>query len=175
MAITVDAPDGSTWRVRRALLRGKDGQGRRVRWRGPDADLWDLIQIGELAEIPIIGGPIAVITIVIGVALAAIFLPFLVIGLLELLIVIVLTTAALLAATLFGRPIIVRAVQEEGRTLAWGVTGWGSSKTVRDQVVRAIEAGLDPGTAVGDEAILIAQRGTVSDGRDQPGASPPPQ
>jgi hypothetical protein len=162
MATTAHAPDGRRWKVRRALLRGKDGHGRRVRWRGPSPDWIELIQIGELAEIPLIGGAFAAVALAIGIALVLVFLPAIALGLLEALVVGMLFAVALTAATFFGRPLLVRAKQDDtDASIVWAVKGWRTSKEVRRQVVAALEAGADPILAVDDRAELVAHRAGV--------------
>ncbi|MGY6502430.1 MAG: hypothetical protein ACXIVQ_16210 [Acidimicrobiales bacterium] len=160
MAITVEGADGAQWRVRRGVLHGKDGHGRRLRWRGPRPDWWDAIQLGEFAELPVIGWVFMVITLVIIAALVAVFLPFIVLGLLEILVVAIFATAAALSATLFGRPLVVRAESADGRSVAWGVTGWRASRDARDRLVESIAAGFDPAAALAGEpgAVLLAER-----------------
>lgn len=160
MAIKVEGTDGASWRVRRSVLRGKDGHGRRLRWRGPRPGWWDAVQLGELAELPVVGSVFLVITVVIVAALVLLFLPFIVLGLLEIAIVAVLAAAAALGATLFGRPIVVRATSDDDRSVAWAVVGWRASRDARDRLVESIRAGIDPSTALeaNTGAVLIAER-----------------
>lgn len=164
MAVNVTTPDGTGWQVRRALLRGKDGHGRRLRWRGPNADWIDAIQLVDLAEIPAMGSVGLAIGGVVLLVLALLFLPAIALGLLQAIVLSVLFVIAVLGATLFGRPILVRAEQPAtGASIVWAVTGWGSSRQVRDQVVQAIEAGLDPLQAVGGHATLLTRRDALDD------------
>lgn len=160
MAITVDGPDGAEWRVRRSVLRGKDGHGRRLRWRGPRPDWWEAVQLGEFADLPVIGWVFLVLTAVILGALVVVFLPFIVLGLLEVIVVSIFATVAALSATVFGRPIIVRAEAGGDRSVAWGVKGWRASRRARDHLVDAIRSGVDPAMALaGDSgAVLVAER-----------------
>lgn len=162
MTVSTTSPDGDEWKVRRAILRGRDGHGRRIRWRGPDPDLLEILQLAEiaqLAEVPVIGVIALGIAAVVLLVVALLFLPAIALGLVEILLVSLLFVLGALAATLFGRPILVRAEQPAtGESLVWAVKGWGASREVRDQVVSAIASGLDPETAVSGEAALIARR-----------------
>lgn len=164
MAVNVTSPDGAHWQVRRALLRGKDGHGRRLRWRGPNADWIDAIQFVDLAEIPAMGSIGLAIGGVVLLVLVLLFLPAIALGLVQAVVLAVLFALAVLGATLFGRPILVRAEQPAtGASTVWAVTGWGTSRQVRDQVVNAIESGLDPIQAVSSDAELVARRDALDE------------
>ena len=167
MAITATSPDGTEWTVRRAFLRGKDGHGRRIRWRGPDVDALELlrfVEFADMADVPVIGAVGLAIAAVAVVAVVLLFLPAIALGLIQALVVAILFVVAVVAATLFGRPLLVRAEEPStGASIVWAVQGWGTSTTVRAQVVAAIEAGQDPAAAVGSEATLVARRDALDD------------
>lgn len=155
MAVTAQAPDGATWKVRRSVLHGRDGRGRRWRWRGPSGgwlDALELARVAELGEVPVVGVVFVVFGALVVVVLLAVFLPFLALGLLEALVLGLLLTGGAAAATLFGRPLVVRAERpgDAPEVRAWAVKGWGRSRQVRDQVVEALRAGVEP--TLGDEA-----------------------
>jgi hypothetical protein len=159
MAVTAHSPDGGRWKVQRALLRGKDGHGRRIRWRGPSPEWIELLQIGDLAEIPLVGGVFLALFVALAAVLVLLFLPAIALGLLEILIVSTLFSLAVVAATLFGRPVLVRATETHtDASLVWAVKGWRASREVRDQVVAALDAGLDPLAAVDGRAEVVAHR-----------------
>lgn len=164
MTVKVQDPTGRSWTVRRTVLRGRDGRGRRWRWRGPDwlADLAELIQIGELADIPVVGVIFLIPAVVILVVVLAVLLPFLVIGLAEALVVGLLFGGALAAATLFGRPILIRAEDGENQHLAWAVKGWRRSREVRDLLVAGIRAGADLRGPAPLDATLVYDGGAVA-------------
>lgn len=167
MAVTAITPDGSEWRVRRALLRGKDGHGRRLRWRGPSTEWAQAIDLIDLVDVPAAGGIGLAIGVGILILLALLFLPAIALGLIQALVLALLSVLALVGATLFGRPIIVRAEQPaSGASIAWAVKGWGTSRQVRDQVVDALRSGLDPVGAVSGEATLVAQRDALEGSPD---------
>lgn len=159
MAVTATTPDGEEWTVRRSVLHGRDGAGRRWRWRGPSRDWLEalrLAQVVELGEVPVVGVVFVVLGLLVVVVVLGVFLPFLALGLLEALVLGLLLTGGAAAATLFGRPLAVRAERRsegEPEVRAWAVKGWGRSRQVRDQVAESLRAGLDPGAALGDEAV----------------------
>jgi hypothetical protein len=162
MAVTAHSPDGDTWKVRRALLRGKDGHGRRIRWRGPSPEWIELLQIGDFAEIPLVGGVFLALFVALAAVLVLLFLPAIALGLLEILVVSALFSLAVVAATLFGRPVLVRATDARtDESVVWAVKGWRASREVRDQVVAALESGLDPLSAVDTRAEFVAHRDGV--------------
>lgn len=168
MAVEVGAPDGTRWKVGRALLRGTDGHGRRLKWRGPSLDILEFARFADLAdlsEVPVLGAIGLAVAIFVLVVLALLLLPAIALGLIQALILAVLFVLALVAATLFGRPILVRAEQPStGASLVWAAKGWSTSREVRDQVADALRAGLNPIDAVTSDATLIAQReGSVPD------------
>ncbi len=159
----VDAPGGRRWTVRRSLLRGRDGRGRRWRWRGPDAGWLEVLRLTELAdlgEIPIVGAIVLVIVAIPVVAVLLAFLPFVVLGVIELMLVAALFVTAVAAATLLGRPVLVRAedaADPEGGLYLWAVKGWDASRKARDAVTEALRTGTEPEAAVGPEAVLVAR------------------
>ena len=165
MTVRVQDPGGQQWSVRRGVVRGKDARGWRWKWRGPDPDWLEALrlgELGELADVPVLGPIVMVIVVPIFVVLLVVFLPFLALGLLEALILGLLALALIAASTLFGRPILVRAERtfdrETHSMLVWAVKGWGPSKRVRDAVVDALRTGFDPTMAVGGDGTLIADR-----------------
>ena len=162
--------DGQRWAIRRGVVRGRDSRGWRWRWRGPDPAWLEALRIADLAdlaEIPVVGVVALAIVVPVVVAVVVAFLPFLALGLLEALVLAVLATALLAAATLFGRPIIVRAARDGATNrlamVVWAVTGWSASRRIRDQVTGALRVGADPIVAAGTEATLIADHRTTPD------------
>jgi hypothetical protein len=159
----VEAPGGRRWTVRLSLLRGRDGRGRRWRWRGPDPGWLEALRLGELAglaEIPVIGVVILVLVAIPVVAVLLAFLPFVVLGLVEVLLLAGLFVVGIAAATLLGRPILVRAedaADPEGGLYLWAVKGWSASRRVRDAVVEALRTGAEPEAVVDQAAILVAR------------------
>lgn len=160
MTVRVADPEGRRWTVRRGVVRGRDGQGWRWRWRGPDPgwlEAFRLADLANLADIPVIGVVILVIVAVPLVVLALIFLPFVALGVLEAIVLALLFVGLAAAATLFGRPILIRAEREPDVMRVWAVRGWGESRRVRDRIVEALRAGTDPDVAAGAEP--VASRG----------------
>lgn len=156
MTVRVADPAGREWVVRRSLIRGKDGRGWRWRWRGPEwlGDLASLLELGQLAEVPVIGPIVLVVLIPVIVVLLAMLLPAIAIGIIEALLLGLLVGLGLVAATLFGRPILIRA--QSGDTVhLWAARGWGASKQLRDDVVTAIGRGADPATVHRLEALTL--------------------
>lgn len=141
-----------------------------MRWRGPDTQ-WlralELVRVAELGDVPVIGVIALGVAAAVVIAVLLVFLPFVALGLLEALVLGLLLTGAALAATTFGRPILVRAEPEpqpDGEpaadvspdaVLVWAVKGWRASRKCRDRVVRALEEGSDPRTSVGGDAALV--------------------
>ena len=124
--------------LRRSLLRGRDGRGRRWRWRGPDAGWLEVLRGSPSsptsAQIPIVGAIVLVIVAIPVVAVLLAFLPFVVLGVIELMLVAALFVTAVAAATLLGRPVLVRAedaADPEGGLYLWVVKGWDASRKAR--------------------------------------------
>jgi membrane glycosyltransferase len=164
MAVTVTSPDGIEWQVRRALLRGKDGHGRRIRWRAPNPEWLQLADLATIGDVSSLGGVAVAIGVFVLVVILLLVLPIIAVGLVQAVVLSVLFVLALVGATVFGRPILVRA-EEPGRgtSIVWAVKGWGTSRAVRDQVVAALHSGVDPTQAVSADATLIARRDTLDD------------
>ena len=173
MTVRLEDPHGRRWTVRRSLLHGRDGRGRRLRWRGPHQrwlDALKLVQVAELGDVPVIGLLAVGVAAAVVVAVLLVFLPFVALGLLEALLLAVLFTGAAVAATTFGRPILVRAERQPGSwpdgdgdgdggpdvVLVWAVRGWRASRDSRNRVVEVLKSGLDPISAMGGDATLIA-------------------
>jgi hypothetical protein len=137
-AVTVQDPDGNTWRVKRRWVSHT------VRWRGPrDAgaltpDGLDFLPFADdLGCLPAIGIAVTVIAVV---ALAFFFvLPALVFAV-ELLVVLAAIALGVLARVLFRRPWTVEARRLDTRTVGrtWQVVGWRASgelvRTVAERV-----------------------------------------
>lgn len=178
MTVRVEAPNGARWVVRRSVVRGRDGHGRRWRWRAPSwlGDLAGVLQLGELAEIPVIGIVIVAILAPVAIAVIAVLVPFLALAVLEAILLGVLLGVGLVGATVLGKPILVRATFEpppaakspDGElpppvpspqplpiTFVCAVKGWRNSRARRDQVVNALLAGVDPAT-IADGLIVPA-------------------
>lgn len=123
-----------------------------------------MVELGWLADVPVVGVVFGVIALVAMTALVLVALPFLLIGLVEALLLALLAGAGLVAATLAGRPLLVRAEQVDGPAhLAWAVKGWDRSRRVRDRVVEQIRAGADvrsPGSVAAD---LVYDAESVTD------------
>lgn len=178
MAKQVTGPAGDEWTVRRSVLRGRDGAGRRWRWRAPAwlGDVGRMAMIGDLAEIPVVGVVFLVVGLVLLVVFLALFLPFLVLGLIEAVVLGIVAAAGVVLSTLFGRPLLVRADRAAPpRQLVWALKGWGASRALRDRVVGAIEVGADPVLAVPDAELVRRVDGpAVPDGADDGPPPPPP-
>ena len=143
-------------------MRGPGGRGWRWRWRGPKPDWLDslhLLDIGDLGDVPGIGGCIVAVVAVPLLVLAVIFLPFIALGLLEALLLGVIALALAAAATLLGRPILIRAERTPDVMRVWAVRGWRESKRVRDRIVEALRAGTDPDIAAGVPSVELASGG----------------
>lgn len=167
VTVKVTGPGGDDWTVRRSLLRGKDGRGRRWRWRGPDPGWLEALRLGEFAqfgEIPVIGVAILVVVGAIVLGIVGVFLPFVALALLEALLLGGLFATGLAAATLFGRPVLVRAERTDaaapGEMYLWAVKGWSASRQLRDRVVGALRSGRDPLVAAGHEAAVAQPAGS---------------
>lgn len=170
MTIRLEDPDGHRWTVRRSVLHGRDGRGRRLRWRGPDTQWLETLQlarVAELGDVPGIGMIALGVAAAVVIAVLLVFLPFIALGLIEALVLGLLLGGAALAATMFGRPILIRAEPVPGpdddpsaaappdAALVWAVTGWRASRTSRDQVVQTLRAGSDPTASVRGGAVLV--------------------
>jgi hypothetical protein len=129
MVGVVVAPDGKQWTVRRVWAHRTSA----VRWRGVDraVDAADaLTPLAWLEDLhPILAVPAMVAFLVLLLAATAAVL-------LVLVDVLVLATLVVTGAVLrvaFRRPWRIEATPNDGRTLAWHVTGYGNSRrTMRD-------------------------------------------
>ncbi|MFV0308871.1 MAG: hypothetical protein ACK5OX_14140 [Desertimonas sp.] len=163
MTIRLTSPDQQRWTVRRAVVRGRQLRGHRWRWRGPSwlGDLAGLLELGNLADVPVIGVVVMAIVLPILTVVIAVGAPFIALALAEALVVGVLALIGTLAATLIGRPILIRAtadvadvaVGSSDTTYVWAVKGWGASRRHRDRVIDVLGRGGDPAT-IGDGLVL---------------------
>lgn len=165
MTVRATEPNGHRWLIRRGVVRGPDGRGWRWRWRGPDPSWLEALRIAELAEladVPVVGVIALVIVAPVVIAVAVVFLPFVALAFVEALVLGVLVTVLVAAATLFGRPVVVRATRvgqpedEEQEMIVWAVKGWAASRRTRDAVADALRTGFEPTKVVPIEATLIA-------------------
>lgn len=132
-------------------MRGRDGRGWRWRWRGPkNPGLLKGVNFADLLD-----DLVVVLVAGVVVVLAVMFLPFIALGVLEALLLGLLFGAGVLAATLFGHPILIRAEAGDGEALVWAVRGWGQSRAARDRIAAALRAGTDPRPVAGAEARFI--------------------
>lgn len=136
--------------IRRSVVRGRAGRTRRWRWRGPAwlGEIGQLLQLGELAEIPVVGIVVMAVLLPVLAVFLAVLLPVLALAVVEAMALALLVAAGVVAATLFGRPILVRARPADGGepVLVWAVKGWAASRSLRDAVAEACRRGQPPET-----------------------------
>ena len=147
MTVRAEGPGGERWSIRRGVVRGSEGRVCRWGWRGPDPGWLEPLRVADFADIRVLGVVVLAIVIPIVVAVVLVFRPLVAIGVVEALVLGVVGTVLLAAATLFGRPVIARAEREDaagrGAMTTWAVTGWAQSRAVRDRVTRALQTGAD--------------------------------
>lgn len=126
-------------------------------------DLAQLLQLGGLADIPVVGIVVVVILAPVLAVVLVVGLPFIAIGLIEAIVLGALACAGLGAATLFGRPILVRVEPTadadgstpDGPELVCAVRGWRASRALRDRICIALGNGADPRAVVAPAVILV--------------------
>jgi hypothetical protein len=158
------APHGTRWSVRLAWAH----RPWRVRWRRlrkADSGLDYLEPVGGLAEG--ISGVAAFVALVAVVVLAIFVLVPLLLVLLDVVVVMLLVVLGFVFRVVFRRPWRIEADASDGRTLAWGVTGYRNSR----EKIREIESALRLGLPLPAGCLERRQRAPDADesgGDDQP-------
>ncbi len=145
-AITVDDPNGTAWTVRRRWVPHRERRGVRDRWRRrPDTDgLSDGLTVaGDFAEIPVVGIVAAVIGGLLFVVLMAIWLPFAVLLVIDLVWLAVVLVGGAFARVVFRRPWRVEARSPE-EIRVWHVRGYRAAGEQRDAIARQLQHGHNP-------------------------------
>jgi hypothetical protein len=104
----------------------------------------DLVDGGELAELPLIGWVFVVIALVGLVLLLAFVLVPLLIVLAELGILVVAALLGVAARVVLRRPWLIDAHHPDGRALRWRVVGWRESGRVAAEARELVDAGIVP-------------------------------
>ena len=131
MARTVEAPDGTTWTVRRRWLHRPD-------WRAPDTDALDFVD-GAALPFDLVDGPGAFVA---AIAIVVLFFALLVLALPVIVFVagLVVALAGLAARIAAIRPWTIEA-RTNGRRIEWRAHGWRRSGRVLQEVAAALALG----------------------------------
>jgi hypothetical protein len=142
----VTSPSGTTWRIHRTWARGYAPS-----FAGKLRGAWNVTPgdfVNQLGGTGFDGADslVPVLVVIVALVLAVfVLVPLLLFGL-ELIIVGLVIAAGIIGRVLLGRPWIVVLESEDasGVGFAWKVPGWRQSARVIDEVVDAMQAGVEP-------------------------------